>query len=282
MKLGISQFVMDKSIPIADLARAVEARGFESLWMPEHPHIPADRTTKFPGTDSIDMPEWYFRSHDPFVALTVAAAVTTRIKIGTAITLVIEREPIVMAKQVASLDVLSGGRFQFGVGAGWLGEEMGMLGTPFAKRWQVARERVEAMKQLWQHDVAEYHSEFVNIGRTSVMPHPLQKPYPPILIGGGTHWVRQRVVEWADGWLPFIPNPEKLAEGMRDLRERAQKAGRDPESIQVTLYGSRPDQVDAYERIGVDRCLFELHSAPADKVIPQLDNLAKVLAKRLA
>ena len=282
MKLGVSQFVMDKSIPIADLARAVEARGFESFWMPEHTHIPADRTTKFPGTDSIEMPEWYFRSHDPFVALTVAASVTTRIKIGTAITLVIEREPIVMAKQVASLDVLSGGRFQFGVGAGWLGEEMGMLGTPFAKRWQVARERVEAMKQLWQHDVAEYHSEFVNVGRTSVMPHPLQKPYPPILIGGG-HPLGPPARGGVGGRLAAL-HPQPRGSGRGDPRPAGAgaEAGRDPESIQVTLYGSRPDQVDAYERVGVDRCLFELHSAPADKVIPQLDNLAKVLAKRLA
>ncbi|MCY3887145.1 MAG: LLM class F420-dependent oxidoreductase [Chloroflexi bacterium] len=282
MQFGCSMFITDHTIAPDELARAVEERGFDSLWMPEHPHIPSERVTPFPGTNSIDMPEWYFRSYDPFVCLSMAAAATTTLKVGTAICLVIEREPIVMAKQVASIDRLSGGRFLFGVGAGWLAEEMEALGTPFKQRWAVARERVEAMKALWANEEAEYHGEHVTIERTSVRPAPVQQPHPPIYIGAGTKWSRQRVVEWADGWLPLFKAPQELAAEIADLRERAERIGRDPGSVSVTLYGTRPDAawLDAYEEMGVDRCLFDLPSAYADKVIPILDDLAKLVADR--
>ena len=278
MKLGCSMFITDHTIAPGELARAVEDRGFDSLWMPEHPHIPSDRVTPFPGTESTDMPEWYFRSYDPFVCLSMAAAATTTLQVGTAICLVVEREPIVMAKQVASIDRLSGGRFLFGVGAGWLAEEMEALGTPFKQRWAVARERINAMKALWADEEAEYHGEHVNIERTSVRPAPIQQPHPPIYIGAGT----KRVVEWADGWLPLFKTPEELEPELADLRERAEKIGRDPSTISVTLYGARPNLawLDAYEKMGVNRCLFDLPSAQADTVIPLLDDLAKVAEGR--
>ena len=231
------------------------------------------------------MAEWYFRSYDPFVCLSMAAAATTTLKIGTAICLVIEREPIVMAKQVASIDRLSGGRFLFGIGAGWLAEQMEPLGTPFEQRWAVARERVEAMKALWADEEAEYHGQHVNIDRTSVRPAPIQQPHPPIYIGAGTKWARQRVVEWADGWLPSFKAPEELEPELADLRERAEKIGRDPSTVRVTLaalYDTRPHPawLDAYEKMGVERCLFDLPCAPADTVIPLLDDLAKLAEGR--
>ncbi len=282
MRYGVTMFITDKTMPVPALARAIEERGLDSLWMPEHPHIPSQRVTPFPGTESIEMPEWYFRSYDPFVALSVAAAVTTTLKVGTAICLVNEREPIVMAKQVASLDRLSGGRFLFGVGAGWLAEEMEPLGTPFKERWQVARERVEAMKALWQSDEAEYHGKYVDFPRTTVSPKPVQQPHPPISIGAITKWSRQRVVEWADGWLPLFSPPDQLAEDMKDLHERAERIGRDPKSVSVTLYGTRPDAewLDAYQEMGVDSCLFELPSAPTETVMPVLDQLATLIEGR--
>ena len=281
MRYGVSTFFTDKSMPVPALARAVEERGFDSLWMPEHPHIPSQRVTPFPGTKSIEMPERYFRSYDPFVALSVVAAVTTTLKVGTAICLVNEREPIVTAKQVASLDRLSGGRFLFGVSAGWLAEAMEPLGTPFKERWQVARERVEAMKALWQSDEAEYHGKYVDIPRTTVSPKPVQQPHPPIYIGASTKWSRQRVVEWADGWLPLFSPPRRMAEDMKDLRERAERIGRDPKSVSVTLW-TKPDagMLDAYQELGVDRCLFELPSAPTETVMPVLDQVATLIEGR--
>lgn len=280
MKFGILIFVTDRSIPITELAKAVEERGFESLWIPEHTHIPVEIQTPFPFSPDGVMPEQYWRTLDPFVALTAAAMVTRTLKLGTGICLVSEREPIVMAKQVASLDVLSGGRLLFGIGAGWLREEMEPLGTPFEARWQITAERVAAMKRLWQDDEAEYHGRFVQVPRTRTYPKPQQQPHPPILIGATSHWARQRAVDWGDGWLPYLEDPTLIRDGIADLRDRARRAGRDPEAVPTSVITTRPDAAAVCQRAGADRCIFIVPSGPAATALPEIDRRARWMQGR--
>jgi len=276
MKFGVSIFNTDFSIRIDELAREIEARGFESLWLPEHTHIPKSRKSPWPGGPNL--PKEYWHTLDPFVALSAAAMATTRLKVGTGICLVVERDPITTAKEVASLDFLSNGRFLFGIGGGWNAEEMENHGTDFKKRWQVLRERVLAMKEIWTKDEAEFHGEFVNFDPIWAYPKPVQKPHPPILLGVNTPKARARVVEYCDGWFPIAARAGDLAAGISDLRQRAERAGRDPRSITVTLYGGNPEEgaIRQYERIGVERAIFPLPSANRDTVLPILDRLAKL------
>jgi probable F420-dependent oxidoreductase len=276
MKFGVSMFNTDYSIRIDELARAAEARGFESLWVPEHTHIPKSRKSPWPGGP--DLPKEYWHTHDPFVALTMAAAVTTRLKVGTGICLVIERDPITTAKEVASLDFLSGGRFLFGIGGGWNAEEMGNHGTDFKQRWRVLRERILAMKEIWTRDEAEFHGEFVNFDPIWSYPKPVQKPHPPILLGVNTPRARERVVEYCDGWFPIAGRAGDLAAGVADLRRLAEKAGRRPASLSVTVYSANPEEgtLRGYERLGVERAVFFLPSAGRDEVLPILDRYAKL------
>ncbi|MGH7310742.1 MAG: TIGR03619 family F420-dependent LLM class oxidoreductase, partial [Candidatus Rokuibacteriota bacterium] len=197
MDFGVVMFATDYAIRPDELGRALEERGFESLWVPEHTHIPASRRSPWPGGPNL--PREYWHSYDPFVALTAAATVTTRLRLGTGICLVIERDPITTAKEVASLDRLSGGRFIFGIGGGWNAEEMENHGTDFKKRWRVLRERVLAMKEIWTKEEAEFHGEFVRFDKIWSHPKPLQKPHPPILMGGDGPTTFDRVIEFADG-----------------------------------------------------------------------------------
>ena len=201
MHFGLTMFAADFAIRIDELAREAEARGFESLWLPEHTHIPASRRSPWPG--GADLPKEYWHTHDPFVALAVAAAVTRTLKLATGICLLIERDPITTAKQVASLDVLSNGRFIFGIGGGWNVEEMENHGTTFPTRWKLLRERVEAMKKIWTEETPEYHGTFVNFDKLWSWPKPVQNPHPPIYLGGHSPQVLQRVVDYCDGWLPI-------------------------------------------------------------------------------
>src|SRR6478736_1121246 len=194
MKYGLVMFPTDYSIRPDELARAAEERGFESLFFPEHTHIPASRRTPYPAGG--ELPKEYFHSHDPFVALSMAAAVTKKIKLATGICLVIERDPIVLAKEVASLDYLSRGRVLFGIGGGWNAEEMAHHGTDFATRFKVLRERIAAMQEIWTKDEAEYHGKFVNFDKLWSYPKPVQKPHPPILMGGAGPNARQRAADF--------------------------------------------------------------------------------------
>jgi probable F420-dependent oxidoreductase len=279
MLYGIAMFATDYAIAPADLGRALEERGFESLWLPEHTHIPTSRRSPWPGGG--DLPKEYWHSYDPFVALTAAAAATRRLKVGTGICLVIERDPIVTAKEVASLDRLSDGRFIFGIGGGWNAEEMEHHGTPFSKRWRILRERVLAMKELWTKDEAEFHGEHVRFERSWAWPKPVQHPHPPILMGGDSPKTLDRVVEFCDGWMPIgragtAEFPAKIA----DLHARAKRAGRDPRSLPVTIFGVKPDraEIDHLGAAGVERVVFLIPSAGADVVLPRLDALAKLAA----
>ena len=271
MLIGVSMFATDYAIRIDDLAREAEARGFESLWVPEHTHIPSSRRTPWPG--GAELPKEYSHTYDPFVALMFAAAVTNTIKIGTGICLVIERDTITMAKEIASLDRLSGGRFLFGIGGGWNAEEMEHHGTVFKTRFRKMVEQVQALKTIWTQDEAEFHGDFVNFDALWSWPKPLQQPHPPIFLGGETSYTLQRVVDHCDGWLPRSRRPELILQGIGELRERAAKAGRDMKTISVTASGAPGDAklVDSYREAGCDRCIFSLPSAERDTVLPLLD-----------
>ena len=277
MQHGVFIFATDQAMDVVALARAVEERGFECLFVPEHVHMPIDRDTPFPLTPDGSLPEEYRRIHDPFVALGAAAGATTELKLGTGICLVTEHEPIALAKQIASLDLISGGRFLFGIGAGWLAEEMEPLGVHFADRWKVTDQRVAAMKEMWTQDEAEYRSEFVDIPKTAVIPKPVQQPHPPILLGAGSKWARQRVVDYCDGWLPNVPAPRFVERGVQDIQSRAAEAGRDFDTISINVFGADPEAKAEYERMGVDRCIHRLPHAGADEVIAELDRLAKLV-----
>ncbi len=280
MLFGIAMFATDYAIAPQDLARAVEERGFESLWLPEHTHIPASRRSPWPG--GADLPKEYWHTYDLFVALTAAAMATTRLRVATGICLVVERDPIVTAKEVASLDRLSNGRLIFGIGGGWNADEMENHGTNFRTRWRLLRERVLAMKEIWTKEEAEFHGAFVNFDRIWSHPKPAQKPHPPIIMGGDGPTTFDRVIEFCDGWMPIggrapLANlPERIAA----LRRRAEQAGRDPKSISVSIWGAKPDRaaVDALAQAGVERAVFTVPAADRDTVLRRLDSYAPLIA----
>jgi probable F420-dependent oxidoreductase len=256
MNFGVAIFPTESVQPPAELARMAEERGFECLLFPEHTHIPASRESPYPGGG--ELPSWYSRTFDPFVALSAAAAATERLLIGTGICLVIERDPIITAKEVASVDVLSGGRFLFGIGAGWNVEEMRNHGTEASRRFGVMRERVEAMKALWSEDEASYSGRYVGFERVWSWPKPVQKPHPPVLVGGNGPRVLDRVLAYGDEWMPNRADPDELATRILELRARASEAGRDP--IPVTVVGASPDaaEIERLSRAGVDRVVVWL------------------------
>ena len=280
MLYGITMFPTDYAIRPDELARLLEERGFESYWAPEHTHIPASRRTPWPG--GADLPKDYWHTYDPFVALTAAAMATTHLKLGTGICLIVERDAITTAKEVASLDMLSNGRFLFGIGGGWNAEEMENHGTPYKKRWRVLRERVLAMKEIWTQDDAEYHGEFVDFDPVWAFPKPVQKPHPPVIMGGDGPRTFDRVVEFADGWMPIGARMRRdvpLADRIADLRRRLQDAGRDPDAVPVSIFFARPDRdaVDEFEKAGVQRVIFALPAAERETVLPLIDQYASLI-----
>ncbi len=278
MDVGVYMFPDEYAMRIDELARAAEERGFECLLVPEHTHIPASR--KSPAPFGGEVPSYYWSSVDPFVGLAMAAAVTTRIRIGTGICLVVERSPIITAKAVASLDFLSGGRFIFGIGGGWNAEAMANHGTLFVDRYKVLRERVLAMKEIWTADSAEYHGELVDFDPIWSRPKPVQRPHPPILLAGESAKVRQRVVDYCDGWLPRAKASPDIASGIADLRARAAASGRDPRSINVTVFGAKGDAavLDAYRAAGADRVVIGLPAAGRETILPLLDGYAPLIS----
>src|SRR5438445_3207331 len=236
MLIGAAIFATDYAIRPDELARELEQRGYESLWLPEHTHIPASRRSPYPGGG--DLPKEYWHTHDPFLALTAAAMATKTLRVATGICLIIQRDPIITAKEVASLDVLSGGRFIFGIGGGWNAEEMENHGTNFKKRWRVLRERVLAMKEIWTKEEAEFHGEFVNFDRVWSYPKPVQKPHPPIIMGSIKPQGLQRIVDYCDGWCPTDMAIEDFRRAMAELKERCQRAGRDPRSLSISTFAA--------------------------------------------
>ena len=277
MHIGVTMFATDYAIPIDELARETEARGFESLWVPEHTHIPTSRRSPWPG--GAELPKEYSHTYDPFVSLMLAAAVTKTLKVGTGICLIIERDTITAAKEVASLDRLSGGRFLFGIGGGWNAEEMEHHGTEFKTRFKKMGEQVRAMREIWTKDVAEFHGEHVNFEPIWCWPKPAQQPHPPVLLGGESSYTLQRVVDYCEGWFPRSRSPELVTKGMTELKERAAKAGRDMQTISVSVFGAPGDQklIDTYRDIGAARVILRLPSEGRDKILPRLDQYAKFL-----
>lgn len=272
-QFGIHIFPTEYSIQPGELAAAMEERGYESLWVPEHTHIPVSRQSKWPGGEGL--PREYSWTYDPFVALAFAAAATKRLKVATGICLIVERDPIVTAKEVASLDVLSGGRFLFGVGGGWNAEEMADHGTDFNTRWKLMKDRLAAMRALWTQDEAEYHGPFVNFDKCWAYPKPKQNPMPVMMAGMGPA-ARQRTVDTDSGWLP-IHGREDLIAGIDDIRRRADEAGkRHPE---VTMWIPKPDEqtIRSYVDAGVARIIFTMPTVGRDAALSRLDELARLV-----
>ena len=281
MDFGAMMFSTDYSIRPDDLAKMLEDRGFESMWVPEHTHIPADRTSPWPGGP--DLPKDYWHTYDPFVALTAAASVTTDLKLGTGICLMIERDPITTAKEIASLDMLSRGRFIFGIGGGWNAEEMRNHGTNFKRRWRILRENILAMKEIWTQEEAEFHGDHVNFDKMWAYPKPVQRPHPPILMGGDGPTTFDRVIDYCDGWIPIGSRSSggpSLAEKIVLLKKQAEDAGRDPDSLNITNFGIRPDPelIARLDEAGVDRVIFTLPSQEQDEVTPLIDECAKLIS----
>lgn len=276
MDLGVTIFLTDQSIGAAELAREVEARGFESLWVPEHTHIPVGRKTPYPGGEPL--PEEYRRTHDPFVVLAAAAAVTTRLRVGTGICLVAQRDPIVTAKAVASLDHVSDGRFVFGIGFGWNHDEMEDHGVDPATRRAKSREHVLAMKALWTEEEGTFAGEHVQLQPSWSWPKPVQRPHPPVLIGGAAGpKMFQAVVDYADGWMPI--GGRGLTENVPKLRRLAEESGRDPDTIRISVFGAEanPGKLEHFANLGAERVVFWLPPAPRDTVLPVLDRYAELL-----
>ena len=277
MQFGAAMFFTDYSMPPGELGAALEARGFESLWAPEHSHIPLSRTSPFPNGG--DLPKQYYDVMDPFVTLTAAAAMTKTLKVGTGVCLVQQRDPIQTAKLVASLDQVSAGRFLFGVGSGWNAEEMADHGTPFKSRHKIARERVEAMKVIWTQSKAEYHGEFVNFDPMMTWPKPVQKPHPPVIVGGAFPYGARRAIRYGDGWVPHASRPEygDVSDFLPEFHKMVREAGRDPASLPLTMFRvvEELDKLRHYRDIGIARVVITLPSAGADQVIPLLDQWAE-------
>jgi probable F420-dependent oxidoreductase len=262
VNFGVAYFPTDEAIEPATLARMAEERGFESVFVTEHTHIPADRDTPYPAGG--ELPREYWRIYDPFVALTTMAAATERIRIGTAICLLVERDPITTAKAVASLDRLSGGRFIFGIGAGWNLEEMRNHGTDPSRRFALLRERVEACVALWSEEEASYHGEFVDFDRIVCRPAPLQEPHPPILVGGNGPRVLERVLAYGDGWFPNrIPPDEQMIARVEELQELGERAGRGAIPVTLQIPPRDPSILERYERAGVTRVVHMLRAHDA-------------------
>jgi probable F420-dependent oxidoreductase len=279
LNFGASMFFTDYSMAPGELGKALEERGFESVWAPEHSHIPLSRKTPFPAGG--DLPKKYYDAMDPFVTLTMAAAATKRLKVGTGVCLVAQRDPIQTAKLVASIDNVSGGRFLFGIGNGWNRDEMENHGTDFTQRHKLARERVEAMKAIWTQSKPEYHGEFVNFDPMMTWPKPVQKPHPPVIVGGAFPYSARRAIRYGDGWIPQASRGAyaEIADMIPEFRKMATEAGRDASKIEITVWFPKkdPDLMKRYQDLGVSRVVFNLESEKADTILPVIDSWATLM-----
>ena len=279
MDIGISTFPTDYSIDIAKLAQRAEEYGFESLWVPEHSILPVNTESPWPGSPDGKIPKVYADIVDPFIALGRASAVTTKLKLGTGICLVPERNPLLLAKEVATLDMYSQGRFLFGIGAGWLREETEIMGGDFAHRWSQTRESILAMKELWTTVGSEYHGKYYDFPPVYSFPRSVQKPHPPVFLGGMAKNVFKRIIDYGDGWMPNRVVPEDVQKGRATLDELAAAAGRDPKSIIVSVFGQQPDAdlLKGFAEAGADRVMIRVETANEEDTLKNLDSIAETV-----
>jgi len=281
MNIGTSVPLPAYTIDPAFMARKAEELGFESIWYAEHPAVPVHSASPFPSTGGA-IPWTYSHFTDPYIALARASGVTRTLKLGTGITLVPERNPLLLAKEIASLDLFSGGRFLFGIGTGWLKEETELMGGDFEHRWTQTREAIEVMKALWTHDEAEYHGRYFNFPLVRSYPKPAQKPHPPIILGGHARNVLRRVVAHADGWLPNRITPAEIEKSRGQLDAMAKEAGRDPRSISISVYGALPDRatVQAFLNAGADRVVVRPEHVETEAAMgEQLERMAEAVLR---
>ena len=274
MKIGLFLFSTDYSMPIDQLAIAAEQRGFDSIWLPEHTHIPVSRDTPYPGGD--ELPKEYSHTLDPFVALGLAAAVTDKLKLATGICLAIEHQAITLAKTVATLDHVSNGRVLLGLGAGWNREEMENHGTVYAQRFRKLEEQMSALREIWTADEASFDGEFEKFDRIWSWPKPVQKPHPPLILGGETDRTLRGVVRAADGWLPRGMNPDLVIDGMAKLRQFAEQADRDPATISVSVFAPPPtaEVVDRFRETDAERVILMVPPSNEVDTLTRLDRYA--------
>ena len=277
MDIGVAMVISTASMDVAVLAQRAESLGFESLWLPEHPIIPVHSTSHYGGTPDGSIPPFMSDIADPFISLARASAVTHDIKLGTSVCLVPEHNPIAKAKEIATLDRVSGGRFIFGIGAGWLREETEIMGGDFDHRWSQTREAVLAMKELWTKDESEFHGRFFDFPPVKCFPKPIQTPHPPVFLGGTATNVFKRVVAWGDGWMPVRVTPEQTKQGRATMDELAEGMGRDPRSIQLTVFGVDADlsEVKQYEEAGADRVIVSLSTTLETEGLAALEKIAQ-------
>jgi probable F420-dependent oxidoreductase len=279
MQFGAAMFFTGASMMPGELGPLLEERGFESVWVPEHSHIPVVRTMPFPGGPELPRP--YYDIMDPFLVLTAAAVATKTLKVGTGVCLINQRDPIQTAKMVASIDQLSRGRFLFGIGNGWDKEEMEHHGTVYATRHKLSRERIEAMKRIWIEETPEYHGEFVNFAPMQTWPKPVQKPHVPVIVGGAFPYGARRAVRYGDGWIPGAGRTKHgdIDDTLPQFRQIAVAAGRDPASLPVTLFRvtEDADRLGQYRDLGVARVVISLPAAGSDQILPILDRWAPLM-----
>ena len=274
MRIGLFPFSTDYSMPIDRLAIAAEKRGFDSIWLPEHTHIPANRLTPYPGGG--DLPKEYSHTLDPFVALGIAAGVTTKLKLATGICIAIEHQALTLAKTVATLDHISNGRVLLGLGAGWNREEMENHGTQYESRFRKLEEQMAALKEIWTNDEASFHGEFENFDSVWSWPKPVQNPHPPLILGGETDHTLRRIVRFGDGWLPRAMRPEIVAKGMGKLARFAEQAGRDPASISVSVFAPPPKDmvINQFRETAVERVILMIPPQDEAKTLARMDRYA--------
>ena len=280
MEIGVSALIRSESMDVAAMAQKAEEIGFHSFWLPEHAIIPVHTTSRYGGTPDGSIPAFMSDIGDPFIGLAMASATTSSIMLGTAVCLVPEHNPLVQAKQIAALDYHSGGRFMFGIGAGWLREETEIMGGDFDHRWSQAREAVEVMKELWTKDEAEYHGRYYDFPPVRVFPKPARKPHPPVFLGGSARNVFKRVVAYGDGWMPVRASADDIRAGRAALDELAQAAGRDPGSIDILVFGAADlEEIKRAGDAGATMATVPIPSSAPGEALPALEKMAEELLK---
>ena len=279
MDIGLNMSISTNSIDVAEIAAKAEALGFESIWLPEHPVMPVNTASKYPGSPDGSIPDYMSDMADPYIGLARASAVTSTIKLGTGITLIPERNPLVLAGAIASLDRFSGGRFLLGIGTGWLREETEIMGGDFDHRWTQAQESIEVMRALWTQDTAEYHGRYYDFPPVQCNPKPVQEGGPPVILGGNARNVFRRVARWGDGWMPTAASPEQIAAGRAAIDELAEASGRDPSGIGITVFGQAADRdlISQFESAGANRVIVRLGDTTSSQALDEIERIAQAV-----